>query len=178
MSESKGDLHDKSFLASIGEEFGSGVGRTYGLRNADKDVKISDVTDEIHDLSRVFTGAVYDVLVEGFLMSQDIERQDPAETLYLISNHLCAVTIVAFIKAPKDPTFADVANLMIKLESNKKLKNVMKNIFTKRQVFDNTVKPKSTTKSKFYLTCGTLQRKGDNKVNEQFNRAMHFKKLL
>ncbi len=67
-----GDLHDKSFLAHVGEEYGSGLGRDFGLRDMDEDLKISDVSAESHDLSRVFSGAIYDILVHIFEITRQV----------------------------------------------------------------------------------------------------------
>lgn len=56
VASTKGKLHNpNNILAALGEEFAVGRGLSFGIRNADVDVKISQVTDESHDLSRVST---------------------------------------------------------------------------------------------------------------------------
>lgn len=62
MRETGGDLHKKSFLPSMAEEFGAALGDKSGLRHLDKDVRIDQVEAEVHDISRVFSGAIYDTL--------------------------------------------------------------------------------------------------------------------
>ncbi len=89
-----GDLHNKSFLAHVGEEYGSGLGKDFGLRDMDEDLKISDVSAESHDLSRVFSGAIYDVLVNIFEITRqvpvlnnmkqlDVDGSPPASAIHL-----------------------------------------------------------------------------------------------
>ena len=178
VAESKGDLHDKSFLAVIGEEFGYGIGRTYGLRNADRDVTMSEVTDEYHDLSRVFTGAVYDILVDFFEVTRDLEAEDPAETLFNVARHLCAVTLVGFVKGPKSSSFKDIATAMMKVESNSKLRALMKSEFTKREIFNSKIRPKESPKNDpTYMSCGTMKALCDDKVKTNLHDLLKRKFL-
>lgn len=177
VAESKGDLHDKSFLASIGEEFASGLGRTYGLRNADRDVTISEVTGEYHDLSRVFTGAVYDILVAIFEVTRDLEAEDPAETLFNVARHVCAVTLVGFVKVRKSASFKDVANAMMKVESNSKFRSLMKGEFTKREIFNSKARPKESKHEATYLSSGTMKAACDEKVRESLHELLKQKKV-
>ncbi len=172
-----GNLHDKSFLAAIGEEFGSGIGRTYGLRNADPDVTMSDVTEEYHDLSRVFTGAVYSILVEIYELTRDLEHEDPAETLFKVARHMCAVTLVALTKVPKSASFKDVANAMIKVEKISRNKTIMKNQFQKRQIYDAKVKQKSSSKPASFLASGTMKVLTDDKMKDSLHQLLGTKKL-
>ena len=80
-----GDLHNKSFLSAIGEQMGSGLGMRYGIRNADDNVTMRDVTDEIHDLSRVFTGAVYDIIVNMFEITRKVILPETQHTIHKLS---------------------------------------------------------------------------------------------
>src|SRR5206468_6793193 len=66
IAQTKSNLHDKTFLSDLAEEFGLALGMPRGLRNADNDLKLSQVSNEVHALSQVFTGAIYDVLADIF----------------------------------------------------------------------------------------------------------------
>jgi hypothetical protein len=54
----KANLHDKNFLAAMAEQFGMALGFPQGLRNADNDLKLSQVSNEVHAISQVFTGGI------------------------------------------------------------------------------------------------------------------------
>ena len=62
VAQTKARLHDKTFLADIAEQFGLALGNTNGLRNADNDLTLSQAGTEVHAISQVFTGALYDIL--------------------------------------------------------------------------------------------------------------------
>jgi hypothetical protein len=64
VAQTKARLHDKTFLADIAEQFGLALGSTTGLRNADNDLTLSQAGTEVHAISQVFTGAVYDILAD------------------------------------------------------------------------------------------------------------------
>lgn len=114
VAETKSDLHNKTILAALAEEFGQGLGRTSGLRNADNNLKLSDVTNEVHDISKVFTGGVYDVLADLFTARRQPRYRDDAEVLYEVGKYLAGLTIRAIMDAPaSEATFADVAGNMI-----------------------------------------------------------------
>ena len=55
--QTKANLHDKNFLSDLAEQFGLALGRPNGLRNADNNLKLSEVGTEVHAISQVFTGA-------------------------------------------------------------------------------------------------------------------------
>lgn len=116
VAETKSDLHKKTILAELAEEFGAGLGRTSGLRNADNNLKLSDVTNEVHDISKVFTGGVYDVLADLFTAWRAPRYRDDTEVLYAAGKYLAGLTVRAIMDAPaSEATFADVAGNMITL---------------------------------------------------------------
>lgn len=116
VAQTKADLHQKNILAQLAEEFGLAFNMTNGLRNADNDFKLSEVTQEVHHLSQVFTGAVFDVIADLFTAGRDPYIRDSADVLYQVGKYVCGLTLRAFIKAPDtNATFADVANGMIEL---------------------------------------------------------------
>jgi len=116
--QTKGNLHDKTFLSDMAEQFGLALGRDNGLRNADNDKRMSEVSNEVHDLSQVFTGGIYDVLADMFELERDIAREDEAATLLRVANYLFGLLLRAIMKAPdENATFADVVNQMISLSA-------------------------------------------------------------
>jgi hypothetical protein len=149
VAQTKANLHDKSFLADLAEQFGLALGRPNGLRNADNDLKLSEVGTEVHALSQVFTGAIYDILADIFRFEQrPIERDDSA-VLYETGKYLCSLVIRAFRGAPNSgASFADVANQMLTLAAADgkptEYRNFIRNRFTLREVL---VSPTPLTES-------------------------------
>ena len=113
IAQTKANLHDTTFLSALAEQFGNALGRSSGLRNADNNLKLSEVGTEVHAISQVFTGGVYDVLADWFALNRDISRRDDAVTLLETSQYLLSVLLRAIQAAPATAaTFADVVNQM------------------------------------------------------------------
>eukprot|EP01105_Mastigella_eilhardi_P010017 TRINITY_DN2345_c0_g1_i1.p1 TRINITY_DN2345_c0_g1~~TRINITY_DN2345_c0_g1_i1.p1 ORF type:complete len:459 (+),score=137.25 TRINITY_DN2345_c0_g1_i1:75-1451(+) len=114
MAQTKGNLRCPNFMDSIAEQFGETVMRKKALRNANNHVSLGEVSEEVHDLSNVFTGAMYDILatlLEDFL---NPKIQDPAETLFRLGKTMREMVMCGYLNAPeKDPTFKDVAEQML-----------------------------------------------------------------
>jgi hypothetical protein len=116
VAETKADLHQKNIVATLAEEFGLALNTTNGLRNADNDLKLSQVTDEVHDISQVFTGGVFDTLADLFTSRRDPRVRDSAEVLYQTGKYIAGLVLRAIVQSPDtNATFADVANAMIKI---------------------------------------------------------------
>ncbi|GAA2450899.1 hypothetical protein GCM10010191_81180 [Actinomadura vinacea] len=116
----RANLHDKNFLSAVAEEFGKGLGRDYGLRNADNDLKLSQVGNEVHDISQVFTGAIYDILADiyAFELRRQIDSKDPTVLLIEVAHRLCNLLLRAIIGSPPiGAKFVDVANKMLQLSA-------------------------------------------------------------
>ena len=114
----KADLHKKNFLAALVEQFGAALGRPEGLRNADTDLKLSQVSNEVHEISQVFTGAIYDILADIFRFERirQSKTKDPALVLVEVSQYLCRLLVSALIGAPDTgATYVDVVNQMLKV---------------------------------------------------------------
>lgn len=112
----KANLHKRNFLAALAEQFGSALGMPQGLRNADNDLKLSQVGNEVHAISQVFTGAVYDILADIFEFEKrrQAETKDPARVLLEVASDLCALLLEAISKSPDvNPAYADVVNQML-----------------------------------------------------------------
>jgi len=144
IAQTKANLHDKTFLSDLAEEFGLALGRTNGLRNADNDLKLSQVTNEVHDLSQCFTGTIYDVLADWFLYQKMAKpTTDPAFLLYGTAAELRMVLLKAIAASPAaSATFTDVANQMLNVCANLNLpvqyRNSIRNQFTRREIVVQT----------------------------------------
>src|SRR5262245_11985496 len=114
ISQTKANLHNKTFLSDMAEEFGLALGRPNGLRNADNDLRLSQVSNEVHDLSQVFTGAIYDILADIFAFDRRPALRDDTVVLYETGRYLHSLLIRAIVQAPpQNATFADIANQML-----------------------------------------------------------------
>ncbi len=168
--ESKADLHSKSFFPVLAEQFGEALGRPMGLRNADNDLKLSDVTTQVHDISRVFTGAIYDILADFFEKYQDPKQFDQAESLFRIGKYLTSLVIVAIYQGPDtNATYADIANNMIAMEVDDERKEIIRDQFRKREILDAPegmvgIEPQPLS---WEGCCGTLQLKENVKLFEK-----------
>jgi hypothetical protein len=116
VAQTKAHLHDKTFLADIAEQFGLALGSTTGLRNADNDLTLSEAGTEVHAISQVFTGAIYDILADLFAFERKPELEDCAGVLHRVAGWLRGLVLRALIAAPDlAATYADVANEMLRI---------------------------------------------------------------
>lgn len=114
VAQTKASLHDKSYLADIAEQFGVALGNGTGLRNADNDLRLGQAGTQVHAISQVFTGAMYDVLADLFAYERAPEREDDAAVLHRVAGYLAGVLLRALIASPEEAaTFADVVNAML-----------------------------------------------------------------
>jgi hypothetical protein len=179
IAQTKARLHDKTFLSDLAEEFGLALGRPNGLRNADNNLKLSQVSNEVHDLSQVFTGGIYDVLADFFALDRaQTPGQDPAYILYQTGQYLCRLLLRAIKAAPaSNATFADVVNCMLQQTVTdgkpQPYRNAIRNQFTLREVVVSPtpldrdlpegalLEPKAHESLKGtqtrYACCGTMQ---------------------
>jgi hypothetical protein len=139
IAQTKSNLHDKSFLSDLAEEFGNALGRTNGLRNADNDLRLSEVGTEVHAISQVFTGAIYDILADIFALERNPALRDDAAVLAQVSNYVMSLVLRAIIMAPNQAaTYAHVANRMLQIaQADRKpaqYRNFIRNRFAVREV--------------------------------------------
>lgn len=139
IAQTKANLHDKTFLSDLAEEFGMVLGRPNGLRNADNDLKLSEVGTEVHAISQVFTGAIYDILADIFVSERHPAKMDDAKLLYDVGQYVLSLVLRAYIAAPATgATYADVANKMISISAADgkpaSYRNFIKNRFAFREV--------------------------------------------
>jgi len=114
----KADLHAKRYLATLAEHPGVALGRPAGLRNADNDLKLNQVTNEVHLISQVFTGAMYDIIADMFKFERlhQSRTKEPVHLLLEVTEHMSKVFLAAITRAPNiGATYADVVNQMLKV---------------------------------------------------------------
>lgn len=139
IAQTKANLHDKTFLADLAEQFGLALGRPNGLRNADNDLKLSEVGTEVHAISQVFTGTIYDILADIFAFERNPGKKDDAALLHDVAQYVCSLVLRAIIAAPnQNATYAHIANNMLNIALNDakpiQYRNFIRNRFTIREV--------------------------------------------
>ena len=161
IAESRADLHAKTFFPAVAEQFGEALyGHTMGLRNADNDLKLSDVSNQVHDISQVLTGAVYDILADIFDDYVKLDEYDPTETLFRIGKHMTSLVLLSILDSPdQNVTYRDVAEKMIGIEPVERWKGFIQNRFAEREVVGAAAQitkeqPQALDWNK---CCGTLQ---------------------
>ena len=146
IAQTKARLHDKTFLADIAEQFGLALGGTTGLRSADNNLTLSEAGSEVHAISQVFTGAIYDILADLFAFERDPLLRDDALVLHEVGAYLRSLVLRALVAAPDEKAaFVDVVNAMLRLscEDGKPVayRNSIRNRFAAREVVLSTVAP-------------------------------------
>ncbi|QOY95513.1 hypothetical protein IM543_06545 [Massilia sp. UMI-21] len=116
VAQTKAHLHDKTYLADIAEQFGMALGGGTGLRNADNDLTLSQAGTQVHAISQVFTGAMYDVLADMFAYERNPVLDDCAAVLHRVAAYLRGLLLRALIAAPdRAATYVDVLNEMLRI---------------------------------------------------------------
>jgi hypothetical protein len=114
IAQTKADLHAKNFLSDLAEQFGLALGRPNGQRNADNNLKLSEAGTEVHAISQVFTGGLFDVLADMFAHDRNPELKDDASVLHDTAGYLASVLIRGLQQAPNTAaTYASVVNKML-----------------------------------------------------------------
>lgn len=132
---SRGDLEDKSYfwIPNGGQSTLPEGEQGKGFASADHDLTMYDVVAEVHDISLVFTGAMYDILAEMFKLQRNSALHDDAEILCKVGQHLMDLLLKAFLRGPpQNATFKDIADKMISFEKNARIKQIMRSQFEKR----------------------------------------------
>lgn len=135
IAHSRGDLTLRTFLPTLAERYGyfKNGGTWTGLRNA-----INDLTADLplgpYDRSQVLTGAVYDILVDLYRDELDVERYDPAETLFRAGRRVTTLFLGAILEAPDAVHFEHIAEGMIRLERRTRWKKLIEAVFIRRKI--------------------------------------------
>jgi len=116
IAQTKANLHHIDNILAIWSEQLAVIPGYDGVRNAINDLKLSEAGTEVHGISQVFTGAVYDSLADIFNASKNPDFRDDAETLFLVSQYILQLIVKSVINSPDiKASFADVANEMIRI---------------------------------------------------------------
>ncbi|MCC2971686.1 hypothetical protein [Massilia sp. IC2-476] len=116
VAQTKAHLHDKTYLSDIAEQFGMALGGTTGLRNADNDLTLGQAGTQVHAISQVFTGAMYDVLADMFAYERNPTFDDCAAVLHRVAAYLRGLLLRALIAAPDSAaSYVDVVNEMLRI---------------------------------------------------------------
>jgi len=141
----RSNLHAKNFIAALAEQFGAVLGRPMGLRNADNDLKVSQVSNEVHALSQIFTGGIYDVLADIFTFEKMRQRdtKGSAQVLLETGHHVAKLLLDAIIQAPDvGATYSDVVNKMLQISYDQGdpavYRTFIRNRFSYREVVVST----------------------------------------
>jgi hypothetical protein len=114
------------------------------LRNADNDLRLSQVGTEVHAISQVFTGAIYDILADIFAFERQPSRRDDAQTLHGVAQYLLSLVLRALVASPAvGATYANVANQMLLIAAADgkpvQYRTFIRNRFTLREVIVSPV---------------------------------------
>lgn len=110
LSQTKGDFHKKNVLAVVGEQFGQALGSNDGIRNVDQNYTMSSAGDEVHDLSRVMSGAVYDIFTKGYQEADNVSNVDLFTLAEGAGRYLRRAFLVSVINEPSPtPSFSNIA---------------------------------------------------------------------
>lgn len=127
LKETKGNLRRSSFLTETAESLSQAIGLgSHGIRNAFNDFTLDGVACEVHDLSRVFTGALYDIFVEAFekecpqtWFSCTADERNWKYQIKRINADLRSLVLTAHCLVPyRNPTFGDMGKTMYKIAEN------------------------------------------------------------
>jgi hypothetical protein len=144
IAQTKARLHDRTFLADIAEQFGLALGRANGLRNADNDITMSQAGVQVHAISQVFTGAMYDILADLFALERNPDMLDCAAVLHRVADYVRGLLLRALVAAPDhQASYADVVNAMLELAAQDgkpvAYRNAIRNRFVLREVVQSPV---------------------------------------
>jgi hypothetical protein len=111
--------------------YGNGV----PLRDLNNSLKVSDVSDKPHDLSRVFSGAIYELLNIYFQRYIEPTQYTLAESLRFATMRLQGVLLNAcYVLRDQQPTFFGIMHAMYHFEPKKDLKQHIFNVFQAREM--------------------------------------------
>lgn len=143
LQAAEGSLQREKFFSSVSEGFCQGIGNLEcGIRNADNDLTMDHAGIEPHELSKVFTGAFYDILVLFYELekkrSAEIIRH-PGETrahegiLKQEGVRLARLLIRGILEAPdENATFVDVVKTMMSCEFDDERRQIIQSQFLLR----------------------------------------------
>ncbi|MGH8853385.1 MAG: hypothetical protein ACREWI_03795 [Telluria sp.] len=146
VAQTRAHLHDKTYLSDIAEQFGLALGGATGLRSADNDLTLGQAGTQVHAISQVFTGAIYDVLADTFAYERNPVLDDDAAVLHRVAAYLRGLLLRALIAAPDSAaSYVDVANEMLRIVAEDgrpaAYAGFIRNQFARRDVVEQPAAP-------------------------------------
>lgn len=140
LKEVAGDLLKSNSLTRFVEAFGGVTGKDTCLRDAFHDKRISDTTDEIHDRSEPFTGAVYKVFTDVYNDLKNRQGVNDLEALQQAGDIMGIFLTRSTDYTPENSvTLEDVGKAYLKVDKEffgGRYHNMIVDEFTKREIFD------------------------------------------
>lgn len=147
VAQTKANLREKDNILAVWSEQLEIIPGVAGARNAINDLRLSTAGTQIHRISQVLTGAVYDILSDIFDLSREPDIKDDAETLYHVNQYMLSLMIRAIINSPEETaSFKGVANEMIRItteDGHRDYAALMYDNFVQREIIteEEEVKP-------------------------------------
>lgn len=138
VAETKANLKQKDNILAVWSEQLETIPGVAGARNAINDYKLSTAGTQVHRISQVFTGAVYDSLSDIFEMEREPDIRDDSETLYQLNQYMLSLTVRAVINAPDErATFRDISSEMLRItreDGKQHYADTLKRNFIQREI--------------------------------------------
>ena len=101
----------------MAEQFGEVLyGHRLGLRNADNNFKLNDVSSRFNDVSQAFPGAIFNFLSDMFRDYTGYERYVSEESLFRLGKYMTLLVFCSPLGEKRNATFRDIAQKMIEIE--------------------------------------------------------------
>ncbi|CAJ0823782.1 4714_t:CDS:2 [Entrophospora sp. SA101] len=116
----KSNLRDtNNFLSAVGEEFGEYLykNKGKGLRNLINDIRGSTAESEVHAMSLVFSGFMYDVLVDVFNLERNPAIRSDAQTLLQVGETLRRALLIALRVSSSQATDQKFQEVAVNLQT-------------------------------------------------------------
>lgn len=140
IAQTKSNLKQKDNILAVWSEQIEVVPGVRGARNAINDLKLTLAGTQVHRISGVFTGAIYDSLSDIFDANRNPDAVGDSETLYLVSQYILRLLLESVVKSPdRYASFADLANEMIKITKKQgefKYSEILLKHFIYREILD------------------------------------------
>jgi hypothetical protein len=81
IAQTKANLHDKTFLSDLAEDSAWRSAAPTDYATPTMILKLSQVGTEVHAISQVFTGTIYDILADIFAFERQAAKRDDAASL-------------------------------------------------------------------------------------------------
>jgi hypothetical protein len=138
LAETGGDLNQSNAITRLGEAFAALTGKGTGQRDAFNDLKVSDTTEQIHDRSKVLTGAAYRIFLTIYdeLKCELSEEEALGQAGRIMGFFLMRATDYT---PENQVTLEDVAKACLKVDKEFfgwRYHTLLAEEFTRREIFD------------------------------------------